>query len=75
MPDYRRHRVPGGTCFLTVNLLERRPNDLLTRHIGAFRCVLRNVRKFVRRVVACRNGAYWHNRVAGYAALTRPTSL
>jgi len=45
MPDYRRYRVPGGTYFFTVNLLERRPNDLLTRHIDALRCVLRNVRK------------------------------
>lgn len=24
MPNYRRHRVPGGTYFFTVNLLERR---------------------------------------------------
>jgi putative transposase len=23
MPDYRRNRVPGGTYFFTVNLLER----------------------------------------------------
>jgi putative transposase len=23
MPDYRRYRVPGGTYFFTVNLLER----------------------------------------------------
>jgi len=23
MPDYRRNRVPGGTCFFTVYLLER----------------------------------------------------
>ena len=23
MPDYRRHRVPGGCHFFTVNLLER----------------------------------------------------
>ena len=35
MPDYRRYRVPGGTYFFTVNLLERHPNDLLTRHIAA----------------------------------------
>ena len=31
MPDYRRYRVPGGTYFFTVNLLERHPNDLLVR--------------------------------------------
>lgn len=24
MPDYRRKRVPGGTYFFTVNLLDRR---------------------------------------------------
>ena len=32
MPDYRRYRVPGGTYFVTINLLERRA-DLLVRHI------------------------------------------
>ena len=32
MPDYRRYRVPGGTYFFTLNLLERR-SDLLIRHI------------------------------------------
>ena len=32
MPDYRRYRVPGGTYFFTINLLERRA-DLLLRHI------------------------------------------
>jgi putative transposase len=32
MPDYRRYRVPGGTYFFTINLLERRA-DLLVRHI------------------------------------------
>ncbi len=33
MPDYRRHRVPGGCYFFTVNLLERHPNDKLVCHI------------------------------------------
>jgi hypothetical protein len=28
MPDYRRYRVVGGTYFLTVNQLEKKPNDL-----------------------------------------------
>jgi putative transposase len=28
MPDYRRYRVPEGTYFFTINLLERRA-DLL----------------------------------------------
>lgn len=29
MPDYRRARVPGGTWFFTVNLLERRTSLLV----------------------------------------------
>ncbi len=31
-PDYRRYRVPGGTYYFTVNLLERRL-DTLVRHV------------------------------------------
>ena len=31
MPNYRRVRVPGGTYFFTVNLLERRRRLLLER--------------------------------------------
>lgn len=35
----------GGTYFFTVNLLlERYPNDLLVRHIGLLRMVVRKVR-------------------------------
>jgi putative transposase len=45
MPDYRRNRVPGGTYFFTVNLLERYPNDLLVRHIETLRTVVRDVRQ------------------------------
>jgi putative transposase len=45
MPDYRRYRVPGGTYFFTVNLLERYPNDLLVRHIEILRTGVRKVRK------------------------------
>jgi putative transposase len=45
IPDYRRHRVPGGTYFFTVNLLERRGNDLLTRHIDALRASVRTVHR------------------------------
>jgi hypothetical protein len=37
MPDYRRYRIPGGTYFFTVNLLERHPNDLLIRPINVLR--------------------------------------
>ena len=40
MPDYRRYRVPGGTYFFTVNLLERHPNDLLVRHVDLLRSVV-----------------------------------
>ena len=40
MPDYRRYRVPGGTYFFTVNLLERRL-DTLVRHIDLLRAAVR----------------------------------
>lgn len=43
MPDYRRHRVPGGTYFFTINLLERR-SDLLVRHVAALREAVRRTR-------------------------------
>jgi putative transposase len=40
MPNYRRVWVPGATWFFTVNLLERRGNDLLVREIEWLRrCV------------------------------------
>ncbi len=45
MPDYRRYRIPGGTYFFTVNLLQRRPNDLLIRHIDALRVAVYETRK------------------------------
>ena len=44
MPDYRRAWHPGGTYFFTVNLLNRRDNDLLTRHIDALRETVRRVK-------------------------------
>jgi putative transposase len=44
MPDYRRFRVPGGTYFFTVNLLERRL-DLLVRHIDVLREAVRMTRQ------------------------------
>ena len=31
MPNYRRIRVPGGTYFFTINLLERRRRLLVDR--------------------------------------------
>ena len=44
MPDYRRHRLPGGTYFFTVNLLERK-SDLLIRHVDVLRDAVRLVRQ------------------------------
>jgi putative transposase len=44
MPDYRRYRVPGGTYFFTVNLLERR-FDLLVRHIDILREAVRATKR------------------------------
>jgi hypothetical protein len=41
VPNDRHHRVPEGCYFFTVNLLERRGNDLLTRHIDALRDTVR----------------------------------
>ncbi len=45
MPDYRRAWHPGGTYFFTVNLLERQGNDLLARHIGLLRTVVKSARQ------------------------------
>ena len=40
MSNYRRAWVPGGTWFFTLNLLQRRDNDLLVREIELLRwCV------------------------------------
>ncbi len=44
MTNYRRNRVPGGTYFLTINLLNRRAN-LLTTHIDALRQATRKIRQ------------------------------
>ncbi len=43
MTDYRRNRVPGGTYFFTVNLLDRN-GDLLCRHIQELRHAVRDAR-------------------------------
>ena len=43
MPNYRRNRVPGGTYFFTVNLLDRR-SRLLVTHIAELREAVREVR-------------------------------
>jgi putative transposase len=45
MPDYRRAWHPGGTYFFTVNLLQRRENDLLTRHIDLLRETVKSIRQ------------------------------
>jgi len=42
MSDYRRNRVPGGTYFFTVNLLERHSQSrLLVNHIDVLREAVR----------------------------------
>ncbi len=45
MPDYRRAWQLGGTYFFTVNLLQRRDNNLLTRHIDLLRAAVKTVRQ------------------------------
>ena len=44
MPDFRAIRVPVGTLFFTVNLLERK-SDLLTRHSNALRAAIKQTRR------------------------------
>jgi putative transposase len=44
MPNYRRNRIPGGTYFFTVNLLERK-SGLLVKYIGELREAVRVVRE------------------------------
>jgi putative transposase len=43
MTNYRRNRVPGGTYFFTVNLLDRN-SDLLCLHIHNLRDTVRHAR-------------------------------
>ena len=45
MPDYRRSRIEGGCYYFTVNLLERRNNDLLIKNIDLLRESVKKVRK------------------------------
>jgi putative transposase len=45
MPDYRRALVPGASWFFTVNLLQRRNNDLLIRHVDTLREAVRRVHR------------------------------
>jgi putative transposase len=44
MSNYRRNRVPGGTYFFTVNLLDRK-SDLLVRYIELLREVVKQTRQ------------------------------
>ena len=44
MADYRRHRVPGGTYFFTVNLQHRR-DDTLVANIDAVRAAVRTIKR------------------------------
>jgi REP-associated tyrosine transposase len=44
MPDYRRNRVPGGTFFVTANLLDRR-SGLLVTQTGALKDAIGRVRR------------------------------
>lgn len=45
MPNYRRVFLPGGTWFFTVNLLERKNNNLLVREIEVLRETVRALPK------------------------------
>lgn len=44
MSDYRRHRVPGGTYFFTVNLLDR-ITTLLVDQVDILHEAIREARK------------------------------
>jgi len=44
MPNYRRLRVPGGTYFFTVTLIDRK-SDLLIRKIELLREAVKKVRR------------------------------
>ncbi|WP_426993064.1 hypothetical protein [Methylomonas sp. CM2] len=44
MSNYRRNRVPGGTYFFTVNLLERK-STLLIEHIAEWQEAVRMARE------------------------------
>ena len=44
MANYHRAWHAGGTNFFTVNLLQRRGSDMLTRQIDLLRRVVRSVR-------------------------------
>jgi putative transposase len=77
MPNYRRARVPGGTLFFTVNLLERR-ETLLVDHVDKLRGAIADTRRdypfeIDAIVVRLCRMAMTQNGMADYAALIRPT--
>ena len=45
VPNYRRAYAQGASWFFTVNLLQRRNNDLLVKHIGLLRDAVRWVHR------------------------------
>ena len=45
MPNYRRAWHPGGTYFFTINILERKGNDLLVREIHVLRETIHTVKQ------------------------------
>ena len=45
MVNYRRAFHPGGTYFITINLLERKNSNLLVEHIALFRAAVRYVKQ------------------------------
>jgi putative transposase len=45
MPDYRRNRVPGGTFFFTVNLLDRRSSLLVSEIVRLREAVAHTLRE------------------------------
>ncbi len=45
MPNYRRAIVPGASWFFTVNVSQRRNNDLLVRHIDVLRASVRRAHR------------------------------
>ena len=45
MTDYRRFYIPNATWFFTVNLAERRNNNLLVENIDALRTAFRYVKQ------------------------------
>lgn len=44
MPNYRRAYQTGGTYFFTVNLLQRKDNDLLVKNIDILRHVIKSIK-------------------------------